>query len=120
MLESATRPGNEVVVVHGAGPQIGAELARRGFPSNSSAAAASPAQRPSPSCAMSLVAVGAELAAALGPAAVSLVGDEIGLEARRIPELGLVGEPVPCRPAAVEALLAAGRIPVSRRSPSAR
>jgi acetylglutamate kinase len=61
---------------------------------------------------MSLVAVGAELAAALGPAAVPLVGDEIGLEARRIPELGLVGEPVPCRPPAVEALLAAGRIPV--------
>jgi acetylglutamate kinase len=61
---------------------------------------------------MSLVAVGAELAAALGPTAVPLVGDEIGLEARPLPELGLVGEPIPCRPAAVVDALAEGLIPV--------
>jgi acetylglutamate kinase len=59
-----------------------------------------------------LVAVGAEVSAALGPAALPLVGDEIGLEARPLPGLGLVGEPLPCRPSAVEAALAAGRIPV--------
>ncbi len=60
----------------------------------------------------SLVAVGAELSAALGPAALHLVGDEIGLDATPVPELGLVGEPLPCRPAAVEEALAAGRIPI--------
>jgi len=106
------RAGREVVVVHGAGPQIGAELARRGI-----AAEFVGGRRVTSPAAVafvrtSLVAVGAELAAALGPAAVSLVGDEIGLEARPLPELGLVGEPVPCRPAAVEQALAEGLIPV--------
>ena len=106
------RAGSEVVVVHGAGPQIGAELIRRGIATEfvdgrrvTSPAAVAVVR-------MSLVAVGAELAAALGPAAVPLVGDEIGLEARPLPELGLVGEPLPCRPEAVEKALAEGRIPV--------
>jgi acetylglutamate kinase len=106
------RAGNEVVVVHGGGPQIGAELARRGIPTEfvdgrrvTSPAAVAVVR-------MSLVAVGAELAAALGPTAVPLVGDEIGLEARPLPELGLVGEPLPCRSAAVEDALARGLIPV--------
>ena len=106
------RAGHEVVVVHGAGPQISAELRRRGIPVEfvrgrrvTSPAALAVARE-------SLVAVGAEASAALGPAALPLVGDEIGLEARPLPELGLVGEALPCRPAAVEEALAARRIPV--------
>ncbi|MGH2996983.1 MAG: acetylglutamate kinase, partial [Gaiellaceae bacterium] len=106
------RSGHEVIVVHGAGPQISAELERRGIPVEfvngrrvTSPAALAVVQE-------SLVAVGAELSAVLGPAALPLVGDEIGLRARPLPELGLVGVPLPCRPAAIEAALAAGRIPV--------
>jgi acetylglutamate kinase len=104
--------GAEVVVVHGAGPQISAELARLGIPvefvdgRRVTGAAALAVVRDS------LARVGAEIAAALGPQAVPLMGDEIGLQARRLPELGFVGEPVPSRPAAIEATLAAGRIPV--------
>ncbi len=60
----------------------------------------------------SLVAVGAELTAALGPAAVHLVGDEIGLRATPLVDLGLVGEPLPSRLDAVVEQLDAGRIPV--------
>ncbi len=60
----------------------------------------------------SLVAVGAELCAVLGELSVQLVGDEVGLEAVPVPELGLVGEPLPCRPRALEEALRAGRIPV--------
>jgi acetylglutamate kinase len=56
--------------------------------------------------------VGSELSGALGPAALHLVGDEIGLIARRLPELGLVGEPLACRYRAVEVALAEARIPV--------
>ena len=104
--------GHEVVVVHGAGPQISAELRRRGIPVEflggrrvTSPAALAVVRE-------SLVAVGAEASAALGPAALPLIGDEIGLEARLLPGLGLVGEPIPSRPAAIEAALAAGRIPV--------
>jgi acetylglutamate kinase len=104
--------GHEVIVVHGAGPQIGAEFARHGIESRfvdgrrvTEPATIALVRR-------SLVAVGAELAAALGPPALFLAGDEIGLRARPLPGLGLVGEPIPCRPAAIEAALAAGRIPV--------
>jgi acetylglutamate kinase len=40
------------------------------------------------------------------------LGDEIGLSAEPVPALGLVGDPVPCAPAAIVDALAAGRIPV--------
>jgi acetylglutamate kinase len=54
----------------------------------------------------------AELCAVLGPSAVGLHGDEIGLKARPVTTLGLVGDPLPSRPDAVEDALAAGLIPV--------
>ena len=47
-----------------------------------------------------------------GSLAVPLFGDEIGLQATPVPELGLVGEALPSRPAAVVGALAAGQIPV--------
>jgi acetylglutamate kinase len=104
--------GDEVIVVHGAGPQITAELEAAGIPAEfvagrrvTNPAAIAVVRR-------SLVAVGAELSAALGPAALQLIGDEIGLEAVPIPELGLVGEPLPSRPAAVLSALAEELIPV--------
>jgi acetylglutamate kinase len=104
--------GAELVVVHGAGPQISAELERRGI-----AVEFVSGRRVTGAAALavvreSLAAVGSELAAALGTSAVTFMGDEIGLTARALPELGFVGEPLPCRPDAVEAALAGGRIPV--------
>jgi acetylglutamate kinase len=106
------RAGDQVVVVHGAGPQITSELQRRGVTTEfvDGRRITSPATLEI--VRSSLVAVGAEVSAALGPAALLLVGDEIGLEARPLPGLGHVGEPLPCRPPAVEAALVAGRIPV--------
>jgi acetylglutamate kinase len=103
---------DQVVVVHGAGPQITAELEARGIP-----VAFVRGRRVTDPATLavvrsSLVAVGAELAAALGPAAVHLVGDEIGLRATPLAELGLVGEPVASRLDAVVAALEAGSIPV--------
>ena len=41
-----------------------------------------------------------------------LVGDEIGLQATHVPELGLVGEALPTCPAAVVDALARGAVPV--------
>ena len=52
------------------------------------------------------------LCSAIGPLAVPLFGDEIGLEAVRVPELGHVGSPLPSAPAAIEDALAAGLVPV--------
>ena len=104
--------GDEVVVVHGAGPQITRELRARGLRTRfvhgrryTDAATLAIVRE-------SLVAVGAELAAALGSTAIHLVGDEIGLVAVRIPEVGFVGDPLPSAPEAVDHALAAGRIPV--------
>jgi acetylglutamate kinase len=104
--------GVEVVVVHGAGPQISAELRRRGIP-----VAFVRGRRVTSEAALwvvreSLHAVGREIAAELGARALPLMGDEIGLEAQVVPELGFVGEPLPGPPPAIEAALAAGRIPV--------
>ena len=104
--------GDEVLVVHGAGPQISAELSSLGVPTRFVGG-----RRVTDAAAMevvrsSLVAVGAELCDALGGLAVQLVGDELGLEAVPVPELGLVGDPLPSRPPALEEALRAGRIPV--------
>ena len=102
----------EVCVVHGAGPQITSEMEQRGLPvefvrgRRVTSAAALEVVRDA------LTAVNRSLCAAIGPRAVGLMGDEIGLQARQIPELGLVGAPVPCRPVAVVAALAEGLVPV--------
>jgi acetylglutamate kinase len=59
-----------------------------------------------------MAAVNCALCEALGPRAAGLMGDEIGLVATLVPDLGLVGDPIPSSPPALEAALAAGRIPV--------
>jgi acetylglutamate kinase len=98
--------------VHGAGPQISAELEARGIPVRFVQGRRFTDPATLAVVRASLVAVGAELAAALGPAAIQLVGDEIGLEATPVPELGLVGEPRPSAPEALLAAIADGRVPV--------
>lgn len=104
--------GHEVVVVHGAGPQINAELERRGIAVEFVSGRRVTTATTLAVVRESIIAVGLEVSAALGPAATPLAGDEIGLAARRLPGLGLVGEPLPSRLPAIEAALSAGRIPV--------
>jgi acetylglutamate kinase len=103
---------DEVCVVHGAGPQISEEMERFGLEVEfvggrrvTSPAALMLVRR-------SLAAVNTALCAAIGPRAVGLFGDVIGLEADPVPELGLVGEAQSSKPPALEAALAAGKIPV--------
>jgi acetylglutamate kinase len=110
--------GHSVCVVHGAGPQISEEMKRRGLEVRfvgglrvTTAAGLEVVRE-------SFETVNAGLCAEIGPDALGLAGDEIGLEAEVIPGLGLVGHPVPTRPAAVQQALAAGRVPVI--SPLAR
>jgi acetylglutamate kinase len=104
--------GHEVCVVHGAGPQISAELRRRGLEF-----AFVGGRRVTSEAALEVVresfaAVNGALCAAIGPRAVGLFGDEIGLRARRVAELGRVGDPIPSHAPVVEAALASGQIPV--------
>ena len=100
------------VVVHGAGPQISAEMERRGLEPRFVGGRRVTTREVLEIVRESFAAVNAQLCAAIGPRAVPLFGDEIGLLARRLPELGLVGEPLACTPAAVVDALAAGLVPV--------
>jgi acetylglutamate kinase len=110
--------GHRVCVVHGAGPQISQEMERRGLEVRFVGGRRVTTAEGIEVVRESFRAVNAALCAAIGPDAVGLAGDEIGLEAEQLPELGLVGHPLPTRPAAVEHALAAGRVPVV--SPLAR
>ncbi|MGH3130401.1 MAG: hypothetical protein ACRDNX_06255 [Gaiellaceae bacterium] len=106
------RAGHEVCVVHGAGPQISAELRRRGIE-----VVFVGGRRVTTEAALAVVreqlaAVNRELCVAVGPRAAGLMGDEIGLQAARVEALGFVGEAIPCRPPAIEHALAEGLIPV--------
>ena len=101
-----------VVVVHGAGPQITAEMERRGIEPSFVDGRRVTTPAVLDVVRESLAAVNAELCAAIGPRALGLSGDEIGLLARQVEGLGLVGDPSPSAPAAVVDALAAGRIPV--------
>ena len=102
----------DVVVVHGAGPQITAELERRGVVPSFVRGRRVTTEAVLAVVRESLEIVNAAVCATIGPRAAALRGDEIGLRARRVPELGFVGEPEPSAPAAVLDALAAGRVPV--------
>ena len=111
-LALALAQRHELCVVHGAGPQISAELERAGLEVRfvdgrrvTSAAALMVVRG-------SLAVVNAGLCDAIGPQALPLFGDEIGLRAVRVPELGYVGSPLPSAPPAIEAAFEAGLIPV--------
>ncbi len=104
--------GHEVCVVHGAGPQISLEMERRGIE-----VAFVNGRRVTTVETLAVVRealeqVNSDLVEVLGPSAVGLMGDEIGLEAEQVPELGLVGNPLPSTPPAVVGALDAGKIPV--------
>ena len=102
----------EVVVVHGAGPQISDEMRRLGIPVEFVGGRRVTTAAGLEVVHSSFASVNAELCAAIGPPAVGLFGDEIGMRARHVTELGLVGDPLPSRPPAVEDVLADGLIPV--------
>jgi acetylglutamate kinase len=104
--------GHEVIVVHGAGPQITLEMNRRGIPvefvqgrRRTSYAALEVVRE-------SMEEVNAALCAALGELAVPVLGHTEGLLAVPVPPLGQVGDPLPCRPAKVLEALRAGLVPV--------
>jgi acetylglutamate kinase len=103
---------DDAVVVHGGGPQISAAMARAGLTVTfvrgrrvTDGAALEVVRR-------ALLDVNRKVCGLLGDRAIGLAGDEIGLRATRVPELGYVGVPEPSRPQAVLDALAAGRIPV--------
>jgi acetylglutamate kinase len=104
---------HEVCVVHGAGPQISAEMARAGIPVEFVRGLRVTTPAALEVVRASLEAVNAELCHAIGERAVPFFGDEIGFEAEpSLRELGRVGVPTPQPLPALDRVLAAGRIPV--------
>ena len=104
--------GHDVVVVHGAGPQITDELERRGL-----TVSFVNGRRVTDVATMRVVravllAVNAHVCTAIGGRAIGMSGDDIGLQAVRVPRLGLVGDPIPSRPQAILDALAHGLVPV--------
>jgi acetylglutamate kinase len=111
-IHALAAEGHPVCVVHGAGPQITAELRRLGLTVDFV-----DGRRVTTEAAMQVVrrelaAVNAALCEAIGERAIGLMGDELGLRAQQIPALGLVGDPEPYAPPRLRALLDEGRIPV--------
>jgi acetylglutamate kinase len=102
----------DVVVVHGGGKQITEAMAEAGLEVSWVGG-----RRVTDDAAIAVVReallrVNRGLCAAIGPRAVGLAGDEIGLKATPVSELGHVGTPVPSRPQAILDALAARKIPV--------
>ena len=107
-----TAAGHEVVVVHGAGPQISAEMNRRGIDVRFV-----DGRRVTCAEALDVVQdalhdVNDVLCHAIGADAEPFFGEELGLPATQLPELGFVGRPHPASPVEIERALALGKIPV--------
>jgi acetylglutamate kinase len=110
--------GHSVCVVHGAGPQISEEMERRGLEVRFVNGRRFTTPEALEVVRESFASVNASVCEAIGADALPLAGEDIGLEATHVPELGLVGQPVPSSPAEVVAALERGRVPVV--SPLAR
>jgi acetylglutamate kinase len=104
--------GCEICVVHGAGPQITAEMARRGIPVEFVHGRRVTSLEGLAVVRDALAEVNHALVEALAPRAIGFMGDDLGLPATRVQELGYVGNARPSRPAPIEAALAEGLIPV--------
>jgi acetylglutamate kinase len=102
----------QVVVVHGAGPQISAEMERRGLRVEFVGGRRVTCRDALDVVRESMADVNATLCAAIGDVALPLFGDTIDLRATQVASLGLVGDPIPCAPPAILAALDEGLIPV--------
>jgi acetylglutamate kinase len=104
--------GHEVVVVHGAGPQITEEMVRRGIPVEFVQGRRRTSHAALDVVRESMELVNKQLCTALGDRAVSVLGHLDGLLAVPVPPLGQVGDPLPCRPRKLLDALLAGKVPV--------
>lgn len=84
--------GHEVCVVHGAGPQISAEMEQAGIPVQFVGGRRVTTAEGLEIVRRSFQAVNDELCRAIGEPALGLTGDDLYLEVEQVPELGLVGE----------------------------
>jgi acetylglutamate kinase len=112
VLEDHVEPGSKAVVVHGAGARISAAMEAAGFESRFvggrrvTGAAALPVIR------KAFEQENIALCRDVGLRACGVMGDELGLEAEQIPELGEAGMLLPFVPDALRELLESDEVPV--------
>ncbi len=102
----------DAVVVHGGGKQITDAMAEAGLQVSWVGGRRVTGDDAIAVVREALLEVNRALCTAIGPRAVGLAGDEIGLKATPVPELGHVGTPLPSRPRAILDALAAGKLPI--------
>jgi acetylglutamate kinase len=105
--------GNQVCVVHGAGPQISLEMERAGIPVEFVGGRRVTTLAGLEIVRESMEAVNAALCASIGDRAVPIFGNEVGFGAVRwAQDLGFVGEPFAQEISGLDRMLEAGKIPV--------
>ena len=112
VLERYVEAGSGVCVVHGAGARISAALHEAGIESRFVGGRRITTEEALPVVREAFRQENRALCSEIGPRAYGLMGDDLGLEAERVPELGHVGMLLPVVPPALWGLLATEGIPV--------
>jgi acetylglutamate kinase len=112
VLERHVGPGERAVIVHGAGTHITDALASAGIASTFVGGRRVTSKQAIPLVREAFRRANAELCRQIGDRARGVLGDDLGLEARRLPELGEVGMLLPIVPPALAGLVSDGALPV--------
>jgi acetylglutamate kinase len=112
VLERYVEPGSGVCVVHGAGARISVALREAGIESTFAGGRRITTQEALPIVREAFRRENLALCSKIGRRAYGLMGDELGLEAERLPQLGHAGMLLPVVPSTLWALLATEGVPV--------
>ena len=112
VLERHVEPGSGVCVVHGAGSRITAALHQAGIESTFVGGRRVTTEEALPIIREAFRQENRALCSEIGSRAYGLMGDDLGLQAEHVPELGCVGMLLPVVPPALWGLLATDGIPV--------
>jgi acetylglutamate kinase len=112
VLERYVDPGSGVCIVHGAGTRISAALREAGIESTFAGGRRVTTEEALPIVREAFRQENRALCSEIGRRAYGLMGDDLGLEAERVPEFGQVGMLLPVVPSALRGILAADGIPV--------
>jgi acetylglutamate kinase len=112
VLDRYVEPGSAICVVHGAGARISAALRQAGIESTFVEGRRVTTAEALPVIREAFRRENSALCSEIGPLAHGLMGDDLGLQAERLPELGHAGMLLPVAPPALREVLESGGIPV--------
>ena len=112
VLDRHVESGSGVCVIHGAGARISAALQEAGIESTFVGGRRITTAEALPVVREAFRRENSALCSEIGPRACGLMGDDLGLEAERLPELGHAGMLLPVVPPALRLLLETDAVPV--------